>query len=812
MNLHNQTDQEDEETGEKPLPYSPISGFLNLPPDEEIPAGIHPSYSDNYMSRGDDHDLFFYESTDELEEEESTNLDTLGLQVGPFQQSKETRLSKHTSSQTLKAQSASIDKSNNNESLDWSEAIPYQGQVSSNTWSTSSSGVKAISNALKLDNDTHTSSTLSVSKSLPSESHLQQQSVKESWDDDFLFQDEDNEDAAISSLSEKRNETEKLPGTGRGEWDDSSEEDEEDDWTARSVGEGRIPASNSASTIQPLSREDVKDFDHLEQSRPINRDLPPIATQSSISKSGLHKAVLTHQLQTPSSVRRNDRLSSSSEAEQATQHDLEKAKLSQHHRTTSAKASPSSFRKYTPFRSEESQSRRHSQIMPKEDALEGASDSPYRPTSRTFDGHWSHFLSSRLGHSRSPERRLKSKQAERHENEIQLRSDVLSSPTVPLPTSEPSTSHLRDIPNSIMNSNDVKTDRRKAMHRKGGTSLSMSFGITAPWGNMNRSSTSRYNNLAAASVGKSSATSMSSAPIKADSRRLKNVSDRHDSVDDKSQSSVMDSRTAPLSTVKSQRNLIQSSKRKLSMADIHIPRRSDENSVEDSTKPISIFHRPHSPTSFRGPQIMLTSRSHSGSTSTATSAMTSSDYATSTGSMTEESTLYGSIGDASALPAAPFDHKSAKSHSRGNSITKIVPLQLTAQQQHTDLKLVKKVPSPRRIRVSTSKSLTASDQILSTEFPTRPSYEGHLRSTTDVQVRLPSDPISSSSSAKKGRNSSSTDSFARRNSLGDLRIPSRITKAQEGIRANMNRVKDFASGIEGEYKERFLRLFFSHYN
>lgn len=110
MNLHNQTDQEDEETGEKPLPYSPISGFLNLPPDEEIPAGIHPSYSDNYMSRGDDHDLFFYESTDELEEEESTNLDTLGLQVGPFQQSKETRLSKHTSSQTLKAQSGVLTK------------------------------------------------------------------------------------------------------------------------------------------------------------------------------------------------------------------------------------------------------------------------------------------------------------------------------------------------------------------------------------------------------------------------------------------------------------------------------------------------------------------------------------------------------------------------------------------------------------------------------------------------------------------------------------------------------------------------------
>jgi len=42
------------------------------------------------------------------------------------------------------------------------------------------------------------------------------------------------------------------------------------------------------------------------------------------------------------------------------------------------------------------------------------------------------------------------------------------------------------------------------------------------------------------------------------------------------------------------------------------------------------------------------------------------------------------------------------------------------------------------------------------------------------------------------------DNSMRRNSLGDLRIPARISKAQEGLRANIGFVRDFAKGIEGE--------------
>jgi len=40
--------------------------------------------------------------------------------------------------------------------------------------------------------------------------------------------------------------------------------------------------------------------------------------------------------------------------------------------------------------------------------------------------------------------------------------------------------------------------------------------------------------------------------------------------------------------------------------------------------------------------------------------------------------------------------------------------------------------------------------------------------------------------------------IARRNSLGDLRIPARISKAQDGLRANMDQVREFARGVEGE--------------
>ncbi len=39
----------------------------------------------------------------------------------------------------------------------------------------------------------------------------------------------------------------------------------------------------------------------------------------------------------------------------------------------------------------------------------------------------------------------------------------------------------------------------------------------------------------------------------------------------------------------------------------------------------------------------------------------------------------------------------------------------------------------------------------------------------------------------------------RRNSLGDLKIPARISRAQDGLKKDLNRVREFAAHVEGQY-------------
>ncbi len=58
----------------------------------------------------------------------------------------------------------------------------------------------------------------------------------------------------------------------------------------------------------------------------------------------------------------------------------------------------------------------------------------------------------------------------------------------------------------------------------------------------------------------------------------------------------------------------------------------------------------------------------------------------------------------------------------------------------------------------------------------------------------------SSSERPKLGTKSQSEAFLRRNSMGDLRIPKRISQAQQGIRANMTFVRDFAAGVNGKYK------------
>jgi hypothetical protein len=49
-------------------------------------------------------------------------------------------------------------------------------------------------------------------------------------------------------------------------------------------------------------------------------------------------------------------------------------------------------------------------------------------------------------------------------------------------------------------------------------------------------------------------------------------------------------------------------------------------------------------------------------------------------------------------------------------------------------------------------------------------------------------------SAKEG-----SSPVPRRNSLGDLKIPSRISKAQDGLKRDLGRVKEFAGHVEREF-------------
>lgn len=58
-------------------------------------------------------------------------------------------------------------------------------------------------------------------------------------------------------------------------------------------------------------------------------------------------------------------------------------------------------------------------------------------------------------------------------------------------------------------------------------------------------------------------------------------------------------------------------------------------------------------------------------------------------------------------------------------------------------------------------------------------------------------PVTAANTGTGGR-SKGKAAIKRRNSLSDLRIPSRISRAQDGIRADIGYVRDFAKGIDGE--------------
>lgn len=88
-----------------------------------------------------------------------------------------------------------------------------------------------------------------------------------------------------------------------------------------------------------------------------------------------------------------------------------------------------------------------------------------------------------------------------------------------------------------------------------------------------------------------------------------------------------------------------------------------------------------------------------------------------------------------------------------------------------------------------------SESVLSSS-PATPSKHAHHITEPTRSKRGSSAVDTSASKARPSSSASSHKRATRRNSLSDLKIPSRISKAQDGLRNNINLVRDFAKGIE----------------
>lgn len=725
------------------------------------------------------------------------------------------RLSKHTSTQTLRAESESVsDRNNDDFNLDWDNdsqtetttVAPIQTHAS-NTWSASSKAARSMSYALKFSDDMQPSSPTILSCSLPNASHMPQSVVRESWDDDFLFQDAAEEQK--SSEPSRRYRTKSEESAERGSWE--RDEEEEGDWgAALSVREGdrkTLAATNSALSTSKSGHVSMG-VDHLEQSEYGSRDRSAAAGSSSRRRPSIPQSRIA-------------KLSISTVSTGAGPFFRDKtAARSDDNIDLSAKKDlkPSEFRQATPSVAPSSRSRmsdvgksfsvkreatldqvtegtpRSSTRIVAGTAILSTSNTPAKVLSRQSGGHWSQFLSSKLHAAKSPEKvNRKSELVKNHDSSTIAGSVPLRTKTPPV-----SPSALRSRELSKSKNKPMSGDASSHSHRRGGTSLSMSFGLMTPWGRHHRSL--QTVNDATGSLAGASSSSVSLASITADTGRSASGTLRSDNNnrEERTAGDLPDvyerssSSSGPL-----QRSASRGNKREL---DGHerpfLERRKEvQNKANTVTVPLSKDDESisqaltHSPSSYRAPLMSLSTRSHSGSASTATTALSSSDCTTSTECMTEESTLYGSVDDAS------------KDLSATDSSTYFVPVATPSMQGTVTSDVTvsrsaeKAAKSARRIRVSTTRTLAANDKAHDTSRP--------MRSPTEVQLRLPSDGVYATTLTNKNRDgtvqggASTTGELGyRRSSLSDLRIPSRITKAQESIRTNMSRVKDFANGIE----------------
>ena len=833
-------------------PYSsPISGILTLPDVGKDGTANDEAGETEQESGLDDED-------DHVDEEESTNLNSLGLQVGPF------CLPREQSTTTLKIVAGRHSDESGDNTLIWdlsesegqrdtttgspaslspAQSIPIgiPSQQSSSTWSVASKAAKVVSGALQNGQIVDAELSPSLSCSLPNPTVLSRQRkvVSESWDEDFLFQDEEESErnhsprASLGSIG--------IKDESPSKWDEI--DDEEEDWNIP-LSDLKVtvpePMSSKATYTEQNSR--LNDADHLERrdSNWLARPGPSRARPSSVQVMAPKRTASK-----PASMPRRPISAVAQRVNPANALELKRGPAP----ATSASSSRQSMedvrsagsgaakqaavqdgiRQYVWADNGQQQQQQQIPAFPR---------SPSKRVSRTIEGHWSQFVSAKLGYSKSPDTKRQTKSDETSEVDATSVSRMFpgsqTSPSL-YPSPHPATQSAldSDLPE---NGNVVGADgspsrveQRPRPLRKVNGSLSMSFGLPSVWSRASQP-TNKVGQVGR-TLSAASSSSVSLASVIADAGRPEAddvgrtsfsstanemqrmpVKEKRRTVGSKSSSSTISS-----SQFNSQVDS-RGSKRKLSVADNHAPasiasRALDEGEMMDTVRTLRNVPRTtvvsaRSPSSQREPLPMTSKRSNSGSTMTATSAVTSSDY-TSGGSMTEESTLYGSTGDGSSTPSTYFGENGP--YSRRTSSTTSIPSEPVFALRDSG-KSVRHVTSARRIRVATAGSQLAKngprvEPVADTVVRNR------VQSASERQVRVPSAPSSAIVTGSNGRTregttvrgkhgseSASTDSFSRRNSLGDLKIPSRITKAQEGIRANMSRVRDFALGIEGEWQ------------
>jgi hypothetical protein len=733
--------------------HSPISGFLQLPDDETTDQSSHSSSTDSLpvSTTNGDHDIKHVSKTSE--------------KAVSYRQ-----VANKQSTQTLRAEKNNIDMHKDEDVLDWDNDSPieepraahFQARTS-NTWSASSKTTKAMASALKSSDEDGPSSPVNLSCSLPTPSHMPHGIIRESWDEDFLFQDNEGKEADRSSGESARKEGSSPRSTEKGKWDEDEEVDDDKWGASSSLGDdASIPRpAVSTSTTDRFERHS-NTFTHLEGNSPAQRSILTIAGPSSyISPSRLASQAKASMNDDTSPLFFRDKIADRSD--QSVFLPSSSNNIAAEEDILEVKRSPITSRRATSVSTILDPPR--SAIRNVSENLQQTStyDSPARLPFRQAEGHWSHFLSSKLSQAKSPEKASKLKPITLANKKTLL--DNVNFKTQSPPVS-PSAKRSRELSMSKGQSNDeIALGSSRGSHRRGANSRSMSFGLVAPWGWSNRSShkhAAPFGSLAGAST-----SSVSLASITADTGRPADESIKLIAAKCEMRDVYQHMSSSALSEKGSSGHVVSA----VGMKDRDTIR-SSEDRASNSRSHIAA----RSPSSFRAPLMMPSNRSHSGSTSTATTAMSSSDCATSTGSMTEESTLYGSVDDAMKL--------SSRLDASSSQILPAFKRSTTADSNS----------SASRTGASITRPVARMDRALSPP------------STAEVQFRLPSDPTPSTirrnreSTKQTAEDSSPADPFVRRSSLSDLKIPSRITKAQEGFRANMNMVKDFANGIEGEHE------------